>query len=226
MKISSKNIFIFFILIALILSIIVGIQRSKLENDFKQVDLVMSLNKIRELALKDGNDENELLKQLKLKGISSIAVHEDTIETLSFQGKIAFLKTNDLTTLNYIQDIVISDLEYASPGEFLIMCKDYSLFERIKNYFQQYLAENMVQKVTFNDGETFSLVLRGDEEELVKLGLGFSEEDIARIQALGFNVILRPKNSPKVAPEMVRQKLQTIGGLVNISLIIFDEEEA
>ncbi len=225
-KISSKNIFIFFILIALILSVIVGIQRSKLENDFKQVDLAMSLNKVRELALKDSYDENELLKQLQLKGISSIAVHEDTIETLSFQGKIAFLKTNDLTSLNYIQDIVISDSEYVFPGELLVMCKDYSLFERIKNYFQQYLAENMVQEYTFNNGETFSLVLHGDEEELVKLGLGFSEEDIARIQALGFNVILRPKNSPKVAPEIVRQKLETIGGLVNISLIIFDEEEA
>jgi len=225
-KISSKNIFIFFILIALILSIIVGIQRSKLENDFKQVDLVMSLNKIRELALNDGHDENELLKQLHLKGISSIAIHEDTIETLSFQGKIAFLKTNDLSSLNYIQDIAISDSEYISPGELLIMCKDYYLLERIKNVFQQYLGKNMVQEHVFKEGEVFSLVLRGEEEELIKLGLGFSEEDIARIQALGFNVILRPKNSPKVAPEMVRQKLQTIGGLVNISLIIFDEEEA
>jgi len=225
-KISSKNIFIFFILIALILSIIVGIQRSKLENDFKQVDLVMSLNKIRELALNDGHDENELLKQLHLKGISSIAIHEDTIETLSFQGKIAFLKTNDLSSLNYIQDIAISDSEYISPGEILIMCKDYYLLERIKNVFQQYLGKNMVQEHVFKEGEVFSLVLRGEEEELIKLGLGFSEEDIARIQALGFNVILRPKNSPKVAPEMVRQKLQTIGGLVNISLIIFDEEEA
>lgn len=226
MRISSKNIFILFILIAFILSVIVGIQRSKLENDFKQVDLVMSLNKIRELALKDGYDENKLLKQLQLKGISSIAVHEDTIETLSFQGKIAFLKTNDLTSLNYIRDIVISDLEYVSPGELLIMCKDYSLFERIKNYFQQYIGENMVQEYIFNGGEIFSLVLRGDEEELVKLGLGFSKEDIARIQALGFNVILRPKNSPKVTPEIVQQKLKTIERLVNISLIIFDEEEA
>jgi len=225
-KNSSKNSFIFFILIALILSVIVGIQRSKLENDFKQVDLAMRLNKVRELALKDSYDENELLKQLQRKGISSIAVHEDTIETLSFQGKIAFLKTNDLTSLNYIQDIVISDSEYIFPGELLIMCKDYALFERMKNVFQQYLTENMVQEYTFNDGKTFSLILHGNEEELVKLGLGFSEDDIARIQALGFNVILRPKNSSKVAPEIVRQKLVTIGGLVNISLIIFDEEEA
>ncbi|MFW6148240.1 MAG: DUF5693 family protein, partial [Atribacterota bacterium] len=225
MKISSKNIFIFFILIAFILSIIVGIQRSKLDNNFKQVDLVMSLNKIREVALKDGYDENELLKQLQLKGISSIAVHEDTIETLSFQGKVAFLTTNDLTNLNYIQDIIIPEVEDVSPGELVIMCNDYSLFQRIKNVFQQYLGKNLVQEYLFN-GEIYSLVLRGDEEELVKLGLGFSEEDINRIQTLGFHVILRPKNSPKVAPEMVQQKLETIGRLMNISIIIFDEEEA
>lgn len=80
MKINSKKVFIFFILIALIVSVIVGIQRFNLENSFKQVEMVISLNNVRELALKERYDENQLLTQLKSKGITGIAIHEDTLE--------------------------------------------------------------------------------------------------------------------------------------------------
>ncbi len=224
MRISSKNIFILFILIALILSTIIGIQRSKLENDFKQVEMVMSLNKVRELTLKDGYNENELLRQLQLKGISSIAVHEDTIETLSSQGKIAFLTTNELTKLNWLYEIDLFDAEPVFPGDLLLVCSDYSLFQRIRNFFHQYLGKNQVQEYLY-DGGKYGLRLQGDEEELIKLGLGFSEEDIKKIQTLGFNIILRPKNSPKLTQAIVQQKLLMMERLENSSLIIFDEEE-
>ena len=99
----TKKVFIVFIVISFILTLIVGIKRSAIENDYKQIDLVMSLNKIRELSIKDGYDEYELLKELKSAGITSIAIQEDTIQTLVSQGKIAFFSTNDIYKANYPQ---------------------------------------------------------------------------------------------------------------------------
>jgi hypothetical protein len=224
LKINSKNLFIFFILISLIISIFVGIQRFNLEKNFKQVEMVISLNKIRELAIKEGYAEDQLLARLKSKGISSVAVHEDTIETLLPQGKVAFLTTNDLIKINYIQELNIPTSDQISPGELMIVSKDYPLIERIEKVFQQYFGKDMVQK-KFLYEKTYGLVVHGNEEEIVKLGLGFSEEDIATIEELGLNVVLRPKNFTKIKPEIFQQKLSTIGGLENISTIIFDEEE-
>jgi len=223
-KINSKSLFIFFILISLVISVFIGIQRFNLEKNFKQVEMVISLNKIRELGIKEGYDENKLLAKLKSKGISGVAVHEDTIETLLPQGKVAFLTTNDLIKINYIQELNIPTSDQISPGEVMIVSKDYPLIQRIEKVFQQYFGKDMVQKKLLHEN-TFSLVVHGNEEEIIKLGLGFSEEDIAKIDEFGLNVVLRPKNFSKIKPEIFQQKLSAIEELNNISTIVFDEEE-
>ncbi len=224
MKITPKNILFFFVFAALILSIIIGIQRFKLEDDFKQVEMVMSLNRIRELALKEGSDENELLQQLKLKGISSIAIHEDTIENLASQGEIAFFTTNELIKLSWIYESDFIYIEPVFPGELLLVLREESLFQRIRDFSKKYLGDNQVQEFLVNV-DKYGLKLQGDEEELLKLGLGFSEEDIKKMNTMGFNIILRPKNSPKVTPEIIQHKLSAISNVENSSMIVFDEEE-
>ena len=225
MKINSKNIFFFFILVALIVSVIVGIQRFNLEKNFKQVEMVISLNKVRELALKEGHNENELLAQLKDKGITSIAVHEDTIETLLFQGKIAFLNTGEIARIDFIHNqLNFYDISQISPGELMIISGDYQLFQRIESVFLQYLGEGMIKKFTLAE-KYHCLLVHGNEEEITKLGLGFSAEDIAKIQDFGFNVVLRPKNLVKITTEILQQKLADMSRVKDISSIIFDEEE-
>jgi len=179
---------------------------------------------VRELGLKVDYDEDEIIQQLKEKGISGIAIHEDTIEILSFQGRIAFLDTNDLTTLNLIPGIIFSDLESIATGELLLMCRDDSLFQRMKEFFRVYLGEEKVRGF-INEEDRYGLRIQGDKEELIKIGMGFSEADIKKIQNMGFNVILRPKNTLKITPEIVQHKLLTISEIENGSMIIFDEEE-
>ncbi len=224
MKINTKNLFIFLILFALIVSAIVGVQRFNLEKNFKQVEMVISLNKIRELALQEGYNENELLTQLKDKGITSIAVHEDTIETLLLQGKIAFLTTGDLAKINFLHNLYFTASDQMLPGEQMIVTRDYSLIKKIEGLFQQYFGEGTIQKNIFNE-ENYNLVVHGNEEELAKLGLGFSKDDIEKIQDFGFNVVLRPKNPFKITAEILQLKISDMERLENISSIIFDEEE-
>ena len=84
----SYSILIFFIIVALAVAGIITYNRSKLESNFKKVELVMSLNELRELSYQEGYDEIELLAKIKHSGINSIAIHEDTLENLVFSGKI------------------------------------------------------------------------------------------------------------------------------------------
>lgn len=224
MKISRNKIYIFFVLIAVILSIIIGYQRSKLEENFNRIDITMSMNKIRELSFTEIYDIKELLKKVKSAGISSIAIHEDTIETLSGQGKIAFLNTNDLAKLNIINAENITESNFIAPGELMVKCKDYTLFKRMEKYFKLYLGENIVREGIENSNH-YTLILRGDAENLVKYGLGFSEEDITLVHDMGFNLILRPKNPTKITNEIIKEKTSSLSQIKNVSMIIFDEEE-
>ncbi len=225
MKLTFKYILIIIIFISLIMSVIIGLQRFELESDFKNVEMAMSLNKVRELVPRKGYDENKLLSQLKENGVSSIVINEDTIEMLSLQGKISYLDTNDLTKYNWIHESAFFEFESILPGEILLICRDPALFERLKNFFQLYIGSNQVQEY-FLDGDNYYLKIQGDQEELLKLGLGFSKEYIQKIKSLGFNVILRPQNSPKITPEIINYKLSMISKIENPSMVIFDEEEA
>ena len=224
MRIETKKIYVFFILFALILSLIIGMKRSALEKDYKQIDMVMSLNKIRELSAKEGYDENELLGQLKSRGITGIAVQEDTNTTLSTQGKITFSSTNDLTRLNYFYHLELPGADNVVNGELMVACQDFDLFQRMKTNLQSYLGDNMVKTGLINE-KYHLLFFQGDREELEKVGLGFSKEDIFRIQEMGFNLILRPKNTPKINLEIFRTKILQIDDFTDIAVIIFDEEE-
>lgn len=211
-------------LIAIIFSIIIGYQRSQLEENYNRIDIVMSISKIRELSFTDNYDVHELLKKVKLAGISSIAIHEDTIEALSNQGKIAFLTTNDLAKLNIINLKNTTEPDIVYPGELMVICKDYSLFKRMEKYFKLYLGENNVRE-NIKNTNYYSLILRGDAENLVKYGLGFSQEDIGLVQNMGFNLILRPKNSTKITNEIIKEKISSISQIKNVSMIIFAEDE-
>lgn len=224
MRIETKKIYVFFILVALILSFIIGMKRSALEKDYKQIDMVMNLNKIRELSAKEGYDENELLGQLKSRGITGIAVQEDTITTLSTQGKITFFSTNDLTRLNYFYHLELPGADNVVNGELMVACQDFDLFQRMKTNLQSYLGDNLVKTGLINE-KYHLLFFQGDREELEKVGLGFSKEDIFRIQEMGFNLILRPKNTPKINLEIFRTKILQIDDFTDIAVIIFDEEE-
>ena len=202
----------------------IGMKRSVLEKDYKQIDMVMSLNKIRELSAKEGYDEDELLSQFKSRGITGIAVQEDTITTLVTQGKITFLSTNDLTRLNYFYNLDLPGADNVANGELMVVCQDSNLFQRMKTNLQSFLGDELVKAGLINE-KYHLLFFQGDREELEKVGLGFSKEDIFKIQEMGFNLILRPKNTPKINREIFQTKISQMDDFTDIAVIIFDEEE-
>lgn len=224
MKFSYKKVLIFFIFLAFILSVFVAFQRNKMESSFRQVEMAMGLNKVRELAIKAGIDEDELLPKLKISGITSIAVSEDTIELLATQGKITYFDTNEMAKLSWLSEDQFLANRPISAGNLLLITQDYSLFQRMKDSFQTYLGQKQIAEYFFDNGQ-YGLIITGDQEELMKLGLGFSKEDISKVADFGFEVILRPKNSVRINTEIIQQKLLALEKIENISMIIFDEEE-
>ncbi|MFA6622158.1 MAG: DUF5693 family protein, partial [Candidatus Caldatribacteriota bacterium] len=181
------------------------------------------MNKVRELSLKENYNENELLTQFKSKGITSIAIHEDTIESLLAQGRIAFLAAKDLIEINLIHDLHFFNEKQITAGQWMIVSRDYFLIKRIEDVFRQNLSNVLLQKNVFSN-EDYCLLVSGNED-IIKMGLNFSNEDIKKIQELDYNVILRPKNPAKINSEILQHKLSYIEKLENISAIIFDEEE-
>jgi len=214
---------IFFIVLAVIVSAFILYNRSILENQSKQVELVMSLDELRDMANQEGYRENELLKSLKSAGINSIAIHEDNLEKLESSGDIMVFSNDEFNKFQFfLKTLKIADKIQLSRGESYIIFNDEDIFIRIEEYLRRQLGENAIEDYSFL---TFkSLKVRGNEEKLEELGLGFSKKDIQWIKNLGFNVILRFKNYSNVDQEGIEIKFKESKEVGDISGIIFDGE--
>jgi len=219
----SYLILIFFIITALVVAGIITYNRSVRENNFKQVELVMSLNELRELSYQEGYDEIELLAKIKNSGVNSIAVHEDTLESLALSGKILYFSDKELNKLNFFLKSIDPFKKFQpAPGEAYIIFNDKNDYLRIKENLQRQLGEDLVRDLGFFPYT--GLKVKGSEEKLADLGLGFSEEDIELVRNLGFQVILRPKNFPQVNKEDIEFKFKESDKAGKISAIIFEGE--
>ena len=217
------SIFIFFIMVALVIAGIISFHRSKLESDFKQVELVMSLNELRELCYQEGYDEIESLAKIKTSGITSIAIHEDSMESLALAGKILYFSDKELNKLNFfLKSIDLFEKFQSSPGETYIIFEDKNNYLRIKDNLQRQLGENLVRDLSLIPYK--GLKVKGSEEKLANLGLGFSEEDIELVRNLGFQIILRLINFPQINQEDIDFKLNETDKAGKISGIVFEGE--
>jgi hypothetical protein len=219
----SCSILIIFIIIALVIAGIVNYHRSKLESNFKQVEMVMSLNELRELSYQEGYDEIELLAKIKNSGINSIAVHEDTLESLALSGKILYFSDKEFDKLNFFLKSIDPFKKFQpSPGEAYIVFNDKSNYHRIKENLQRQLGKDSVRDLSFFPYT--ALKVKGSQEKLSDLGLGFSEEDIELVRRLSFQVILRFRNFPQINKEDIEFKFKESDKAGKISGIIFEGE--
>jgi hypothetical protein len=219
----SYSILIFFIIIALVVAGIITYNRSKLESNFNQVELVMGLNELRELSYQEGYDEIELLAKIKNSGINSIAIHEDTLESLALSGKILHFSDKELNKLNFFLKSIDPFKKFQpSPGESYIIFNDKNDYLSVKDNLQRQLGEDLVRDLGFLP--YIGLKVKGSEEKLADLGLGFSEEDIELVRNLGFQVILRLKNYSQINKEDIEFKFKESDKAGKISGIIFEGE--
>ena len=219
----SYSILIFFIIIALVVAGIITFHRSSLESNFKQVELVMSLNELRELSYQEGYDEIKLLAKIKNSGINSIAIHEDTLENLVFSGKILYFSDKELNKLNFFLKSIDPFKKFQpSPGEAYIIFNNKDDYLRIKENLQRQLGEDLVRDLGFLP--YIGLKVKGSEEKLADLGLGFSEEDIELVRNLGFQVVLRFRNFPQINKEDIEFKFKESDKAGKLSGIIFEGE--
>jgi len=183
----------------------------------------MSLNELRELSYQEGYDEIELLAKIKNSGVNSIAIHEDTPESLALSGKILYFSDKELNKLNFFLKSIDPFKKFQpAPGEAYIIFNDKNDYLRIKENLQRQLGEDLVRDLGFLPYA--GLKVKGSEEKLADLGLGFSEEDIELVRNLGFQVILRFKNFPQVNKEDIEFKFKKSDKAGKISGIIFEGE--
>ena len=222
MKGKKSFLYVIFLILALIIAGVIIYHRVEREDNFKQVELVMSLNELRELAYQEGVEENELLTKIKRAGVTSLAIHEDTLESLNLSGRIIYLTESEFNKLNFFFKTLSLFDELLSTGENYIIVNNQDDYLRVKENLQRQLGEDLVKEITLLPFK--GLIVKGSQDKISKLGLGFSKEDISLVKNYEFQVILRPLNMLSPSKENIDYKFKEIEELGEISGIIFEGE--
>lgn len=241
----STYLLLLLLLIAVISAGFAVYKRLGIEARNSSVEFSMDWQDIKELSLKEGIPADSLLKKLKEAGLNSIALTEDTLESLELDGRIAWLTGYEQSTLLKISKapktgsklstlakkisnpLMKSKLRISKPNPdySYVITDDKNLLQRLKTELTVTLGEKQVREIAGKKSGPFMLEIIDDEEDLMNLGVGFSADRIKNIILRGFIVVPRLKNNYRLNASNVGEKLSILKSYGPFNTIIFDGEE-
>lgn len=210
---------------SLITVIFVVVNRFYFETHNRDVELVMSYRELERLAQVGGLERDTLLEVLRRDTqITSIVLEEDTLEDYVHSGRVTMLKGYEIMNMyrvGHINNFLLTHLygqTDVKPYRTYLMVEERADFDQIYAFLSAEFGADKVQKI----GCWNILEVIDEEADLLGLGLGISAEKASRLRNLGFSLILRYRNSPRLTDAIIRHKLHDMATIQGAHTLIFE----
>ena len=193
-----NKILIAVIILGLIASLAIDVQRYQVEQENKSIELIMDYEDLVALAEKEGLPPEKVLAQAKEAGITSLAVYETTFKKLNVNGKAAAVNGSVLLT-NY-QNGAISDpgwRQLIESGQIkgtnvYVTGHHQQTFQEVHEDLVRRLGQDRVRELTISGQRV--LEVKANYEEFEKMDLGMPTDEMQAVNDAGFYVVARPTN--------------------------------
>lgn len=216
------------IAVGLFAALIIAGQRYFVESNNNQIDMALDYQNAVDLAEREGLELDDVLRQIKDAGITSLAVYDSKLERLTREGKVFALPGSQILS-NYQSGNLTHDLwrqtiefGYIEPNRVYIIAGELGSYEDTKEALFQRLGEERVK--VFAVGGIEVLEVKAKFEELMKMPLGLPHDEMDKVRAAGFNILARPTNFTKCTAENVDFFFSRIESYP-ISEVVFDGPE-
>ncbi|MCK4802641.1 hypothetical protein KAS33_03125, partial [bacterium] len=213
----KKKVLIVVLCLSIVSSILVSIIRWRVEADNRQVEMACDYSELSELCLQWGYDIDAFLWELKEAGINSIVIEEETLETLSSEGRLTFITGEEVKKSQYlapVQSIFLKGLVKQDIEKYtFIVTSDFALGENIERILVEKLGKKKVNRVERNPyGKPLTVlsVYGMEEGEISRIGIGFLTEKIERITSYGLKSILLLTNGPFISEASIQTLFSTV----------------
>ena len=219
---------LFFIVVGLLAALVVDVQRYQVEKQNMTVDMAIDYEGLVELAEREGLPPEEVFRQAKEAGITSLAVYETTFKKLNVNGKAtatpgsAILENYQSGALTdpawraLVQDGTITGTKIYVTGH------DAQTFREVKEDLLRRLGADRVRSLQV--GGTEVLEVKANYESFVKMNLGMPTDEMQAVNAAGFYVVARPSNYLAATKEDVAAVFKRLDG-IRVSEMIFSGSE-
>lgn len=217
----SKVLLIGAVLIGVLCSICLCVQRYYVEKKSMTIEQAMDYDAVVNMARNDGYDLDTALEKCREAGITSFTIYDTTLNKLTQRGEMSLITRLGLNL--YYPQFHITDLTF-----------DYYLVGKPKNQEDLYFDEVTADLKTRLGESNVSLLansqyriagLRGVMPALGDVNLGIMTADAKKISSHGFHVILRPTNYSNPTKEQVESFFNRADTIENASGIMFVGKE-
>ncbi|WP_455265791.1 DUF5693 family protein [Phascolarctobacterium sp.] len=204
------------IVVGLVCALWLNFVRHDVEKQNNTVEMAMEYEGLRKLAALQGLPEEDVLRQFKEAGINSLMIFDTTLERLTKNGELqtatggelrqaAMLGADKGVFAHVPAEALEENAAYAAAAA------DASILEDVEQDLCLRYGADRVQVVSENPriikvkGSTTPLPDgRYDEPQgLLQAPLGLPVQDLRRVNALGFKIIVRPQNYIEVTDEQI-----------------------
>lgn len=204
------------IVVGLVCALWLNFVRHDVEKQNNTVEMAMEYEGLRKLAALQGLPEEDVLRQFKEAGINSLMIFDTTLERLTKNGELQTATGGELRqaamlgaekgVFAYVPaEALEENAAYAAAAA------DASILEDVEQDLCLRYGADRVQVVSENPriikvkGSTTPLPDgRYDEPQgLLQAPLGLPVQDLRRVNALGFKIIVRPQNYIEVTDEQI-----------------------
>lgn len=195
------------------------------ESGSRQVDLVMEFSSARKLAMQEGYPFDQLLKDLRAAGITSVAIIEQNMEELRNSGDGAVVMGHELRSRMaaavrpnpFLARLSREGLIYENHT--YVLPASPAVAERVYATLSGGLPAGRVtwhRPAAGEDSGTLDGGIIGIDapaQLIQEFGMGYSERDFARAHAAGLRVVARPRNLPQYTPEGIHDYFERLAAL-------------
>ncbi len=190
--------------------------RHDIEKQNNTVEMAMEYEGLRKVAALQGLPEEDVLREFKAAGINSLMIFDTTLERLTNNGEIQSATGGELrqaavlgASKGVFAHVNASDIE--ENAAYVAATNDNAILEDVEQDACLRYGADRVQVVSENPriikikGSTAPLPEgKYDEPQgLMQAPLGLPVQDMRKVAALGFKIIVRPQNYVDVTDEQI-----------------------
>lgn len=206
-------------------ALVVGGYRHRVEAAYRTVEVIVDGADWRILAQREGRLDLAFWKALRERGATSVALYEATLRQLKDEGRVTYwsgVELRDLWRAGGLRPALQPLAASADPASLYVIPADPEAAQLVLSGFSTALGSHRVAQVF---GEPLVLRVLGRPRDLEQTALGFPFSSVQRWQALGFGVVLRPRNVRSFDRDRLRKRIATYEPVVRGRLVVFDLNE-
>lgn len=225
---SYNKVLIILILIGFAASMMINMERHRVEEANNSIELAIDYEGLVELAEREGLPVEYVLKEAKGAGITTLAVYDTTFTKLNKNGKCSAVSGSDI--LSSYQNGAMQDPEWRTLVEngtitgtnVYVTGHEEQTFKEVHEDLIRRLGADRVRALTVN-GKTV-LEVKAHFESFEKMDLGMPTDEMKIVNDAGFAVMARPTNYLQCTKDDVDAFFKRIDGF-DVSCIVFSGKE-